>query len=113
MKKALFVAAGAAFAIFSHSSNVSAQNYLGEYQQIQAQAQDCQIRTNEVNARRAAAAMNGYIIPNPPCMSYMPQWISRMAFLEAQLYHQANPGDRDANTCSVSGLCDPRRRDRY
>jgi hypothetical protein len=110
MWKPLFVLAFAVSAAIGHCSIAMAQDaaamlesYQEEYAQIQQQVASCEAEENSLTQRRAIAAMNGYLIPDAACMGSMPAWISRGAFLEAQI-QRLQTGDYTSTPCQLNGI---------
>lgn len=82
-----------AAACFAVAHNAAAQVYSRQQleqaqSEIQTQVAQCQAQVNAITPQqRAAAAMQGYVIPLPACMNSMPQWIAQERLIEAQLGH--------------------------
>jgi hypothetical protein len=72
-------------------------------EQVLAQVNACIAQYNDAASRSALGAMNGIVVPPPPCLDYMPQWTAQAAWLETQIY-RGQTGDHQTPLSCIVGI---------
>ena len=109
MWKVLYVFAFAISVVIANCSILVARdasatlaNYQAQIAQIVARTNACQVEMNRTIRQNQTWAPQGRLIPEPQCMSYMPQWISQLAFLETQI--ERVRGNYTSTLCEITGI---------
>jgi len=103
----LFLASTLAFGAAPALAQEDLAQYEAEHARLVAAFQRCQQELQAFNQRQAVAAMNGYLLPPPPCSADLAAITERVAFLELRIYRLRSGDNQTPSATLMPNLASP------